>query len=238
MTPALLERRSELEALGAAAERVLSGLGGCTALVCGEAGIGKTSLVKALVAELAARVQVVAGACEDLLTPRPLGALRDAARGTTGPLHDALTSSADPDRLFAAVAEQLLTGPATLFVIEDAQWADDATLDVLRYTSRRVRELDAMVVVTYRDDELARDHPLRSYLGALPADSSLRLKLAPLTSAAVGELAARHTADAGEVFRLTRGNPFFVTEALATTEAGEVPPTVVDAVLSRVMKLG
>ena len=237
MTPALLERRSETEALGAAAERVLGGQGGCTALVCGEAGIGKTSLVKALVAQLASRVRLLAGACEDLLTPRALGPLRDAVRGTTGPLHDALAHSGDPDRLFAAVAEQLVTHPTTLLVIEDAQWADDATLDVLRYTSRRVHELNAIVVVTYRDDELTRDHPLRAYLGSLSGDSSLRLKLAPLTPAAVGELAARHPADADEVFRLTRGNPFFVTEALATTEAGDVPPTVVDAVLARVMKL-
>src|SRR4051812_13502488 len=184
MTPALLERRSEIEALGAAAERVLSGQGGCTALICGEAGIGKTSLVKALVESLSPRVQLVAGACEDLLTPRALGPLRDAVRGTTGPLHDALAGTAKPDWLFAAVAEQLLTSPTTLLVIEDAQWADDATLDVLRYTSRRASELNAMVVVTYRDDELTRDHPLRAFLGALPGGSSLRLKLAPLTPAA------------------------------------------------------
>ena len=236
MTPALLERRSELEALDAAAERATSGRGGCAALICGEAGIGKTSLVKAFVAGQAQRVRLLAGACEDLLMPRALGPLRDATRSTNGPLRDALASAGDLDRVFAAVSEQLRSRPATVLVVEDAQWADSATLDVLRYAGRRVHELGSILVVTYRDDELTREHPLRAVLGSIAGPAALRLKLAPLTSAAVADLAASVPVDADEVYRLTRGNPFFVTEALAATD-GSVPPTVVDAVLSRVMKL-
>ncbi len=236
MTSALLERRSELEALDAAAERATGGRGGCTALICGEAGIGKTSLVKAFVASQAGRVSLLAGSCEDLLMPRALGPLRDATRWTNGPLRDALAEGGDPDRVFAAVSEQLLRRPATVLVVEDAQWADSATLDVLRYAGRRVQELSSILVVTYRDDELTREHPLRAVLGAIAGPAALRLKLAPLTPAAVANLAATLLVDADEVYRLTQGNPFFVTEALAATE-GSVPPTVVDAVLSRVMKL-
>ena len=167
MTPALLERRSELEALDAAADRATSGRGGCAALICGEAGIGKTSLVKAFVAGQAERLRLLAGACEDLLMPRALGPLRDATRSTNGPLRDALASAGDLDRVFAAVSEQLRSRPATVLVVEDAQWADSATLDVLRYAGRRVHELGSILVVTYRDDELTREHPLRAVLGSI-----------------------------------------------------------------------
>ena len=237
VTPSLLERQAELEMLGTAVERAGAGRGSAV-LVLGEAGIGKTSLVHAFLAAAAGRARVLAGACEDLLTPRALGPLRDAARSAAGgPLAAALSPDADPDLVFAAVCDELAAPPSpAVLVVEDVHWADGATLDVLRYLGTRVQGLPAVLLMTYRDDALARDHPLRGVLGALGSTAASRLRLTPLTSDAVRAMAAPTNLDPGELFQLTGGNPFFVSEVLANP--GEVvPPTVVDAVLARVRTL-
>jgi DNA-binding CsgD family transcriptional regulator/tetratricopeptide (TPR) repeat protein len=232
--PHLLERQVELQRLGAAVERADTGRGSAV-LVLGEAGVGKTSLVHAFLAATAGRARVLAGACEDLITPRALGPLRDAARSAAnGPLAAALSPRADPDLVFPAVSEELASPPSpAILVIEDVHWADGATLDVLRYLGPRVQNLPAVLLVTYRDDALARDHPLRGVLGVLGSRAATRLQLTRLTSDAVREMAAATDVDPGELFRLTGGNPFYVTEVLANAGA-VVPPTVVDAVLARV----
>jgi DNA-binding CsgD family transcriptional regulator/tetratricopeptide (TPR) repeat protein len=234
MVPYLLERHAELQMLGTAVERASTGRGSAV-LVLGEAGIGKSSLVHAFLAAAAGQARVLAGACEDLLTPRALGPLRDAARSAPdGPLAAALSPRADPDLVFAAVCDELASPPSpAVLVIEDAHWADSATLDVLRYLGNRVQNLPAVLLVTYRDDALARDHPLRGVLGALGSTAATRLRLTRLTSEAVRAMAASTNVDPTELFRLTGGNPFFVSEVLANPSA-VVPPTVVDAVLARV----
>ena len=132
--PHLLERQAELKMLGTAVERAGTGRGSAV-LVLGEAGIGKTSLVQALLSAAAGRARVLAGTCEDLLTSRALGPLRDAARSAPdGPLAAALSPGADPDLVFAAACDELASPPLpVVLVIEDAHWADGATLDVLRY---------------------------------------------------------------------------------------------------------
>src|SRR3954454_8231408 len=90
MPPELLERREELAVLDAALTRAAQGRGS-TVLVSGEAGIGKTALVRTFASKAPGRL--LSGACEDLLAPRALGALRDAARGT--PLAETLTGHGD-----------------------------------------------------------------------------------------------------------------------------------------------
>ena len=235
--PSLLERQAELETLSTAVERAGTGRGSAV-LLLGEAGIGKTSLVRAFLSAAAGRARVLAGACEDLLTPRALGPLRDAARSAAGgPLAVALSPHADPDLVFAAACDELAASPSpAVLVVEDVHWADGATLDVLRYLGTRVQNLPAVLLMTYRDDALARDHPLRGVLGALGSTTASRLRLTPLTADAVREMAAPTNLDPGELFQLTGGNPFFVSEVLANP--GEVvPPTVVDAVLARVRTL-
>ena len=233
----LLERQAELAALRSAVDRAAAGRGS-TMLVSGEAGIGKTSLVRKFLADLGGRASVLAGACEDLLTPRALGPLRDAARSTPGPLAVALTGPADPDAVFGAVHEELADPrQPTVLVVDDAHWADGATLDVLRYVGRRIHDLPAVLVLTYRDDEIGRDHPLRSVLGVLGGPTAHRLQLRRLTAESVTALAADSPVDAATLHRLTGGNPFFVTEALAVPNVA-VPATVVDAVLARVRRLG
>ncbi|WP_036226394.1 AAA family ATPase [Marmoricola sp. URHB0036] len=234
----LLERQVQLQLLEAAVGRAAAGRGS-TVLVLGEAGIGKTSLLRAFLAGAAPTVRVLTGACEDLLTPRPLSPLREAVQSVPGPLYDALSAPPDdPGEVFAAAARELAREPGpTVLVVEDAHWADGATLDALRFLGRRMHELPAVLVVSYREDELDLDHPLRSVLGGLASVEALRLRLERLSPAAVAELAGQHGFDADELFRLTGGNPFFVSELLAFSGPA-VPPTVVDAVLARFASLG
>jgi hypothetical protein len=122
-------------------------------------------------------------------------------------------------------------------IVEDVHWADDATLDVLRYLAWRVAELPSVLVLTYRDDELRDDHPLRRVLGALARQDVERLALQRLSPGAIQELSTPGGADAGAVLHITGGNPFFVTEVLASPDV-EVPATVRDAVLARLGELG
>jgi DNA-binding CsgD family transcriptional regulator/tetratricopeptide (TPR) repeat protein len=233
MTAGLLERDAELRRL----RETLWGAGqgrGSVVLVSGEAGIGKTSLVRAFAREAAGRARVLAGACDDLVTPRTLGPFRDMARGAAPALAAAVEPGAGRDAVFGAVHQELARGPAVMLV-EDVHWADDATLDVLRYLAWRIPDLPSVLVLTYREDELGGQHPLHRVLAALPHAEVRRLVLRPLSAGAVERLAGGH-ADAAAVLAATAGNPFFVTEVLANPGV-EVPATVRDAVLARLAGL-
>jgi hypothetical protein len=224
----LLERDRELTLLDEALHAAQAGTGSVV-LVHGEAGIGKTSIVRGFVRRLPDRVRLLAGACDDLVTPRTLGPLRDAVRGS-GPLAAALAAG-DRDALLA----DLDGGRPTVLVLEDVQWADDATLDVLRYLGRRVVDLSVVLVVTYRDDEVGPS--LQRVLGGLGGGSVRRVAPARLSRAAVARLAGGTAATSAPLFRLTHGNPFFVSELVAADPHGAMPPTVVDVVLARVQRL-
>src|SRR3954454_1481215 len=222
---ALLEREEPLGELLGALRRAEAGQGS-TAHVTGEAGIGKTTLVRAF-AELAApRARLLSAACDDLITPRALG-----------PLRDVFGDSLDGDRAFTTVMAQLARERPTVLVIEDAHWADDATLDVVGYAARRVAPVGALLVLTVRDEAIVPGHPLHRLLGMLAGESVHRLELAPLSRAAVGELASGTGRDPEAVHALTRGNPFFVAEALSAPPE-RVPASVKDAVLARLRGVG
>jgi DNA-binding CsgD family transcriptional regulator len=140
--------------------------------------------------------------------------------------------------LTAALGEPA-PAPPYLLVIEDAHWADEATLDLVRHLARRVHDRRALVVVTYRPEDATAGHPLRLLLGdAATAAGTRRLDLAPLSLAAVRTLAdADGTGpDVARLHEVTGGNPFFVTEVLAAG-GSDVPATVRDAVIARVDRL-
>jgi DNA-binding CsgD family transcriptional regulator len=226
----LLEREELLAQLDAARSD-----GGRLFFVGGEAGVGKTSLVRELAERASGRV--LQGACENLATPTPLGPLVDVASSLGGDLGEQLAAGGEPRHVALALVDELRRGPPSLVVIEDLHWADQATLDVLRVLGRRIDSTEALVVATYRDDEVERDHPLRVVLGELvSAPGVSRLAVPRLSPEAVAELAAPHRADADAVYRLTRGNAFYVTEILAAG-GDRLPPTVRDAVLARAAML-
>lgn len=205
----------------------------------GEAGIGKTILVRRFRQLVEKSARSLQGACDPLSTPRPLGPLLDIIAQLDGPgWSELLDGRGDRDRLFRDFLSELSSGPQPLLVVlEDLHWADEVTLDLLRYLGRRIEDSRALLIATYRSDEVGDRHPLRIVLGDLatfPAVS--RMQLGPLSLEAVCKLASRSPIDPLELHRLTGGNPFYVTEALAAT-GDRIPSTVRDAVLARAARL-
>jgi DNA-binding CsgD family transcriptional regulator/tetratricopeptide (TPR) repeat protein len=233
----LLERSDQLSALADSLDVVIAEAAGALVFVGGEAGVGKTVLLQAFCDQRRASARILWGACEGLLTPGPLGPFFDLAEVTRGELEELVSSGARPHEVTAALIRELAGGRATVVVLEDLHWADEATLDVLRLLARKVEAVPALVLASYRDDELDRAHPLTLVLGELAtARAVTRLEVAPLSADAVGELAEQHGLDAQDLYRETNGNPFFVTEVLAAGTQ-EIPHTVRDAVLARVARL-
>jgi len=232
----LLEREEQLTNLRQALADAGRGSGSLV-LIAGEAGSGKTALVRVFVANLGESVLAIEGACDPLTTPRPLSPLFDFAADPEAGLSDLMDGDREPIVVFHDLLERLRkTIRPVVMVIEDVHWADAVTLDLLRFLGRRVGDTKALVVCTYRDDEVGPDHPLRPVLGQLiPLETTARLPVPPLSLQAIETLAHDKGVDAEDLHRLTDGNAFFVTEVLAGGKG--LPDTVQDAVLSRVARL-
>lgn len=232
---ALVGRDRSLEQLTDWAAAAASGFGRL-AVVAGEAGVGKSALVEALRARVDG-VRWLSGACEAHFTPRPLGPLLDVAAGLGTELTRLLRADAPRVDVFAAAAEALAGPRPTVLVFEDLHWADEATLDLLRFLGRRVARLKALIVVTYRTDASEGDDAWRPVLGELARErSTRRLHLEPLDLDAVRELAGSSGLDPVRLYELTGGNAFFLTELLAAGSA-ELPHSARDAVLGRALSL-
>jgi DNA-binding CsgD family transcriptional regulator/tetratricopeptide (TPR) repeat protein len=230
----LLERDGELGLLADLLAGVESS-GGKVVLVRGEAGIGKSSLVREFVDRHGGEAHVYFGSCDDLLTPQPLGPFWDIARdepSLAGPLKEVDR----PGVLRASL--DLLSGSlrSNILVIEDTQWADEATLDAIKYVGRRIGRTNGLLLLTYRDGEVDYDHPLRGVIGDLSPDSVVRIQLGGLSSEAVASMVDDTDLDPEEVLAGTGGNPFLVTE-MASADGEVVPSSVQDSVMARVGKL-
>ena len=211
--------------------------GGHVLLVSGEAGIGKTTLLKAF-AERRGDAALWWGACDSLETPHPLAPLHDIARGTELAFRALLHPGQPRAELFEAVLTTLQRSrQPVLAVFEDVHWADDATLDLLKFLGRRIDRVPCLLVLSWRDDEVSAAHPLRRLLGALPSSLVTRLALEPLSPGAVARLASAAMRSASGLHALTRGNPLFVSELLRHGVDG-VPHGVQDLVLARFARLG
>lgn len=233
----LLERRVPLEKLAHAREAAVSG-GGQTVLVGGPAGIGKTRLIEAFASSLPDATPVHWAGCEALFAARPLGPLFDFAEQVGGEFANLLQSGADNHGIFTAflalVERPELAG--AVFVIEDIHWADNATMDFLKYIGRRISKSRCLLLASYRDDEIGATHPLHFVLGDLPRDSTARIKLDPLSLDAIARLGGCDARKSKELFEITGGNPFFVQELLSSGSAG-IPATVTDAILAKAARL-
>ncbi len=206
---------------------------GRIALVAGEAGIGKTSLLLELQHRQQPRLWW--GACDALQTPHPLGPLQDIARDT-GAAFAARLDGPRPALFDAVLADLRSALTPILIVIEDAHWADDATLDLLKFLGRRIGSTRALLAISYRDDEVGAGHPLRRVIGELPPALLTRIELAPLSPQGVATLARQALRAPAALHSTTQGNPFFVTELLRHGTA-ELPRTVQDLVLARFARL-
>lgn len=229
---ALLERSIPLQTLAEAADEAASGAGRLV-LITGEAGVGKTALLECFHIAVP-DAEWAEGACDGLVTPLPLGPLYEVAARFGGDLREMIRSSPSRIELFAALLRRL-EDPRSfdVVVLEDLHWADEATVDLLRYVGRRISATRSLVIGTYRSDDLPERHPLRAALGDLAMRASTRrVELSPLSRAAVEQLAAESDVDPEQLFAMTGGNPYFVAEVLRSG-LRTVPPSARDVVLGR-----
>jgi predicted ATPase len=177
----LLERETQLAALVGYAEEARKARGRLV-LVAGEAGAGKSALVERLQQDLPGESWCW-GACDGLATPRPLGPLFDIAREIGGELLELCRADAPREQLFGALLRQVSEpGELHVVVMEDLHWADEATTDLLRFLSRRIRDAPVLLIATYRDEGVNAGHPLQAVLGDLASQRSVRRISLPMLS--------------------------------------------------------
>lgn len=233
----LYERETQLQGLHDAYRRVATG-GGEMVFLSGEAGIGKTSLIEQFLREIPGDVSSAVVSCDGLGVPGPFGALFDIADALGPEVLALLEDQAPREEIFRAVLRAFRQVSGTMVMVgEDAHWIDEATLEMVRFLGRRIRSTRVLFIVDYRDDHLGPYHPLRRALGDLVnAPGVSRMTLPPLSREAVRAMAEGTGLDPDEIYELTGGNPFFVSETLEAGHAG-VPASVQDAVLSRASRL-
>jgi DNA-binding CsgD family transcriptional regulator len=240
----LLERDAALAELGGLWRPVARG-DGRLVFLRGEAGVGKTAVIGRFLGGLDPGTAVLRGWCDPLDSPRPLGplidALSDLGDDAAAGLEAALEAG-DTAALYRRLLGVLRDGQRRVWVIEDAHWADGATLDLVRFLARRVDSLPLLLLVSYRDDELGAQHPLALTLGDVARVNALsRIGLEPLSRQSVAALAAGSGINAGQLFQLTGGNPFYVTEVLAAgvdaLGRDTLPRSVSEAVRGRLGRL-
>ena len=234
MVDVLVEREDFLVSLERLLGEALDG-SGRVVFLGGEAGVGKTALATAL-AEAASGPVVRRGSCDNVTTAEALGPILDALPELAAAVD--LEAGVSRFRLFQQVRGVLSESPM-LFLLEDVHWADEATLDILRFLGRRLAGTRLLILATFRSEEVDGDHPLTVVMGELAGlPGVVRMQLPALSVNGVKQLLddAGSALDAGEVYQRTGGNPFYVTEVLAAG-SGHVPATVRDAVLARVSRL-
>jgi DNA-binding CsgD family transcriptional regulator/tetratricopeptide (TPR) repeat protein len=227
----LLEREAYLDTMNSIFKGI-AGRGGHTLFIAGEPGIGKTSLVREFTNNIENKIRILSGGCDALFTPRPLGPLFDLSANLSAEFQRILRSNANRSALFNAFLDELRgKNQTTILIFEDVHWADEATLDLIKYFSRRVTLVNCLFIVTYRDDDADKDLRLRTIMGEIPAQQQTRMKIQRLSMDSVEALAKNSHLEAGEVYRLTRGNPFYVKEILAHYSPG-IPENIKDSILS------
>lgn len=235
----LIEREQQLQRLTEAA-KAASESKGSIVLLFGEAGIGKTSLLERFRDGITPTNRVYLGGCDALYTPRPFGPLHDMGSDLGPDIQSLLSQHASAPEVLAAILHMLETVPkGAVFIFEDVHWADHATLDVLKAFGRRISMTNALLILSYRDDEVGPTHPLSQVLGDLPQASITRIGLSPLTEEAVKRLDKNGIYDPGTLRETTGGNPFFVTELLASQQQASdpLPASVTDSVNARLNRL-
>lgn len=229
---ALVERESQLETLQGLARDSVQG--GGLAFVFGEAGHGKTSLVKAFVGGLDHRFRVVSVACEPIGRPLAFGPLV----ATADVLPQSVREELDGGGVRPAVYREmfgLLRSEPTVLVVDDIQWADEATLGLVRHLGRQMAETSSVLVVTVRPEEIDPAHPFQVVMADI-GRLATRVDLPALTLEGVRQLTAGTSLDPVTVHAATLGNPFFIEEIVLHPDA-EIPETVAVSVEATVASL-
>jgi len=228
---ALIERDGFMASLQHHFENISDGEGHCV-FISGEAGIGKTALVKAFCKKLADECSIYQGACDALFTPRPLAPLYDILLQVNKERWPTSLSGEERSALFANFFQELSAKKGKLLIVfEDIHWADEGTPDFIKFFARRIYQLPCLFILTYRDEEIHSRHPLRNVLGQLPPDLFTKLVLKSLLKQAVKEMATQKGYSGEDVYSISGGNPFYVNEILESYNPG-VPDNIKDSILS------
>lgn len=227
----LIERAGFLTTLHTIFENITKAEGHCI-LLGGEAGIGKTTLVRAFCQEVKNDCIILEGSCDALFTPRPLAPLYDIAWQMQSDVMNRIADKKDRTALFTSLLQEICAQKAAILLIfEDIHWADEATLDFIKFLARRINHVHCLFILTFRDNEIHSGHPLRNVFGQLPRNTFTRLQLTALSKKAVETMAAEKGYSGESVYSISGGNPFYVTEILASYSSG-VPDNVKDSILS------
>lgn len=226
----LLEREDYLSQLINFFAQAENGIGH-TVFLMGEAGIGKTSIVHSLENEIKSRAHFYFGACDSLFTPRPLGPLYDIAGKLGESFIEMLRNDKSRNHIFSTFLEELCKSSPLVLVFEDLHWADEATVDFIKYMARRIKRSKCLFLLTCRDNEVRASHPVRNLFGELPTGVFSKLNVEPLSEGAVKKIAASFGYTRGsEVYHLTGGNPFYVIEILSN-DLQRIPDHLKDSIL-------
>jgi DNA-binding CsgD family transcriptional regulator/tetratricopeptide (TPR) repeat protein len=231
----LLERDQFISVLGELFEKVKTECGYVVS-ISGEAGIGKTSLVEFFTNKFKGQANILWGSCDDLFTPRPLAPLYDIANQIDSKIIDQLDSGVNRPSIFSNFFKEIQNSMPKIIVIEDMHWADESTLDLLRFLGRRINKTNALLLITYRDDEIKSDHPLKLTLSNLQSNYLKRIKLSPLSENAVNTLALKYGRTDSKLYQKTGGNPLLVSEVLSNGQS-ETPASVKELFLSKLKRL-
>jgi DNA-binding CsgD family transcriptional regulator len=209
---------------------------GFVVAISGEAGIGKTSFVEYFTNSCEDQVKILWGTCDDLFTPRPLAPLYDIADKLDSRIVNQLDSGTPRPSIFSNLLKEIQNNEPNIIVIEDSHWADESTLDFIKFLGRRINKSKTLLIITYRDDEIKSDHPLRLALSSIPSNYFKRIKLTPLSEDAVNALAKKYGKESGNLFTITNGNPLLVTEVL-TNDQTETSSTIQELMAARINRL-
>ena len=227
----LVERAEAIASLQTEFEKIANGEGHCV-FISGEAGIGKTALVKVFCKQQQQKCVIYQGSCDALFTPRPLAPLYDIMLQVKSDLWPHSHTIEERSQLFLEFFHVVRQHKENIIIVfEDIHWADEATLDFIKFFARRISRLRCLFILTFRDYESNTGHPLRSVLGSLSPDLFSRIQLEPLSKQAVYKLADEKGYNSETVYRISGGNPFYVNEILASYSPG-IPDNVKDSVLS------
>ena len=244
MTPGRVDivgREAQLELLASIGAETRRGVPR-SVLVTGEAGIGKTRLVEEYLATLDPGVPVLRGRCLDTgPIGAPLAPLTSAIENFAPDLLSP-ANSALPDQTVITAFERITAETPIVLVVEDLHWADPATIAVLRATIA-LRITRAMIILTFRDDEVDREHDLYRTLIEWERDRLIaRIAIPPLNAEQVHRLATTLRGsdltpeESLALVRRSDGVPFFVEELVASDAvypSPGIPPTIAELLLSR-----
>lgn len=227
----LIEREDSLSKLKKGFDQAKTGRGHCF-FVLGESGIGKSVLIKEFLTSIDGECESYIGACDSFFTPRPLAPVIDLAMQLNTGWKESIDFSASRIELFTYFVNALNQKKKTVVIVfEDIHWADEATIDFIKFLSRRITRSGCMFILTCKNNEPAGSQLLTHLLSEIPSDTFTRIDLQLLTQEAVNLLANEKGYNGENIFTLTNGNPFFVNEILESYSPG-IPVNVKDAVLS------